>query len=131
MQNVSMGQEIEELAATFLIDHDVPFHTRTSPSTSGATQKLADAQARFVMPSAGSGQRICAVAAHAVPSQASAPPSGVSATQKLADAHETWWAKPRGSEADQALPFQMKALPLVRLEPTAMQKVTEGQETDA
>ena len=73
------------------MDHDVPFQTRMSPSSSGAAQKvLAETHDTLVIPSFGSGKRICDPVDHEVPSQTSAPPSGVPAMQKEVVGHAMW-----------------------------------------
>jgi hypothetical protein len=119
------------------MDHEAPFQTRMSPSSSPARQNLDVAHDKLVMPSLGAGQRICELADHEVPFQMSARPSGEPAMQKLVEGHEMWlkppvaWAKSRGAEADHEAPFQMKALLTAPgpVEPTATQKLTVGHET--
>src|SRR5258708_2020659 len=133
MQKVGAGQAIESLETLVSTDQAVPFHTRTSPSSSGAVPKVGDAQATLVMPSFGFGHRIWEPADHEAPFHTYPAPFGPPARQKVAEVQDTWlrfcWASTFG--ADQAVPFQVMALPTVLLATTAAQKLGEPHETDA
>src|SRR5260370_26244581 len=108
MQKVGVGHETACGGTWYSMDHAAPSQTRMSLSSSGETQKCAEAQATPMMPSLGSGQRICGLADHEVPSQASALPSGDPARQKVAVGHETCLklagAKSCGEGADHEVP---------------------------
>jgi len=90
MQKVDVGHEMEWAGTWYSMDHDVPFQTRMSPSSSGAAQKLAETHDTLVIPSFGSGKRICDPVDHEAPSQRSAPPPAAPAMQKEAVGHAMW-----------------------------------------
>lgn len=134
MQKVGEGHDTECAPSLNSTDHVEPSQTRISPSSSGATQKFAEAQDTPMMPSAGLGHRISAVADHEEPFQTRALPSGAPARQKVGVGHDTWltsaWPRLRG--ADHEVPFQVTTLPVIPGPdlPTAAQNVGVGQETE-
>jgi hypothetical protein len=140
MQKPSEGHEIAETddvcpagTTRWSIDHGPPRETRTSPSTSGATQKRADAQATFVMPSFGAGQRTRSAEDHEEPFQTNASPPTATARQKLAEGQEMWFtvSPVRGCGFDHEPSLKTIASPAPGLEATATQKRADAQETDA